>query len=184
MNNSGKFKKISSTSFYCIIPPWVISLIFSNKCVTVNMKFSVCNFCHDFYHWSFPKFSSNVTYRNTEAFSSIFFTEAWQELYENVYTFVFRYIRIIVLNNAITMCCDDEMSYNVNKVSPDGYVQTKQHGRKNGWTRPWHPLQIVGWFFLIFFGVTHFSIIVLYLPLEWKAAGIIVSFLILLACAQ
>ena len=82
------------------------------------------------------------------------------------------------------MCCDDEMSYNVNKVSPDGYVQTKQHGRKNGWTWPWHPLQIVGWFFLILFAVTHFSIIVFYLPLEWKAEGIIVSFLILYAWAQ
>ena len=117
-------------------------------------------------------------------FLFFFLIEAWHELYENAYIFVFRYITIIVLNNAVTMCCDDEMSYNVNKVSPDGYVQTKQHGRKNGWTWPWHPLQIVGWFFLILFAVTHFSIIVFYLPLEWKAAGIIVSFLILYTWAQ
>ena len=50
------------------------------------------------------------------------------------------------------------------------------YGRTNGWTCPWHPFQFIGWFFLLLFGVAHFSIIVYYIPLEWNAAAVIVCF--------
>lgn len=49
--------------------------------------------------------------------------------------------------------------------------------RRNGWSCPWHPLQLIAWFFLCFFAVTYFGIIVSYLPREWRPAAYIVSFL-------
>jgi len=71
-------------------------------------------------------------------------------------------------------CCGD--SYQPNKVGPHkNSVVTAQYGRVNGWSCPWNPLQIVGWFLLILFAVTHFAILVHYLPLEWTPAGVIVS---------
>jgi len=65
-------------------------------------------------------------------------------------------------------------SNQVTPVSHDGHVEVKQYGRKNGLSFPLHPLQVVGWFFIILFLVTHFAVLVWYLPLEWKAAGIII----------
>ena len=74
-------------------------------------------------------------------------------------------------------CCGKN---NQNKVLPvNGNVSTKQYGRKNGWSCPWHPLQIIGWFFILLFALTHFAILVFYLPLEWIPAGVIVSFSII-----
>ena len=76
-------------------------------------------------------------------------------------------------------CCGGK---NSNKVSPDfsvsydSQVLANQFERINGWTCPWHPLQIIAWLFLIMFGVVHFGILVNYLPKEWHAAGYIVSF--------
>lgn len=55
-------------------------------------------------------------------------------------------------------------------------VAIQQRERINGWSCPWHPLQFVAWFFLIFFSVLYFGVIVFYLPKEWRAAGFIVSF--------
>lgn len=55
-------------------------------------------------------------------------------------------------------------------------VAVSQRERINGWSCPWHPLQFVAWFFLIFFSVFYFGVIVFYLPKEWRAAGFIVSF--------
>lgn len=55
-------------------------------------------------------------------------------------------------------------------------VAMNQRERINGWSCPWHPLQFVAWFFLIFFSVFYFGVIVFYLPKHWRAAGFIVSF--------
>ncbi|XP_065675108.1 uncharacterized protein LOC136071992 isoform X1 [Hydra vulgaris] len=66
-------------------------------------------------------------------------------------------------------------TYNTNKVCPEnGEAKIKQFSKVNGWTCPLHPFQILGWFFIILFAVTHFSILVYYLPLEWISAGIII----------
>lgn len=71
-------------------------------------------------------------------------------------------------------CCSENY-HPQNKVLPKevGHVQ---YGRVNGLSCPWHPLQLLGWFFLILFAVTHFAILVHYLPLQWRPAGVIVSF--------
>lgn len=53
-------------------------------------------------------------------------------------------------------------------------VAVSQRERINGWSCPWHPLQFVAWFFLIFFSVFYFGVIVFYLPKEWRAAGFII----------
>ena len=68
-----------------------------------------------------------------------------------------------------------------NKVSPDyslqeNQVDVNQFERINGWSCPWHPLQIIAWFFLVIFATVHFGILVNYLPKEWQAPGYIVSF--------
>ena len=55
-------------------------------------------------------------------------------------------------------------------------VAMNQRERVNGWSWPWHPLQFVAWFFLIFFSVFYFGVIVFYLPKEWRPAGFVVSF--------
>lgn len=36
--------------------------------------------------------------------------------------------------------------------------------RKNGWSRPLHPLQLCAWFFLLFFAVCYFFLMVPHLP--------------------
>lgn len=71
-------------------------------------------------------------------------------------------------------CCPTNQSNN--KVSPGTDAYVTHYGRVNGWSCPWHPLQFVGWFFILLFAITHFAILVHYLPLEWIPAGVIVSF--------
>lgn len=47
--------------------------------------------------------------------------------------------------------------------------------RKNGWSSPFHPLQLVAWFFLIFFSVSYFIIMIPNLPTsetKWIAGSI------------
>lgn len=55
-------------------------------------------------------------------------------------------------------------------------VLIPQRERKNGWTCPWHPLQLIAWLFLIFFAVSYFGIFVFFLSVEWRPAAFIVSF--------
>ena len=74
-------------------------------------------------------------------------------------------------------CCGH--GHSNNKVLPGhtDAVKVRKYGRINGWTCPPHPLQVLGWIFMIVFAITHFAILVFYLPLDWIPAGIIVSFL-------
>lgn len=69
-------------------------------------------------------------------------------------------------------CCPTNQSNN--KVSPGTDAYVTHYGRVNGWSCPWHPLQFVGWFFILLFAITHFAILVHYLPLEWIPAGVII----------
>ena len=54
-------------------------------------------------------------------------------------------------------------------------VAMNQMERVNGWSCPWHPLQFIAWFFLIFFAVVYYGTFVPHLSLEWRPAGYIVS---------
>ncbi len=47
--------------------------------------------------------------------------------------------------------------------------------RVNGWGCPLHPLQFVGWFFVVFFAIAHYGFLVFYTPDHWRIATIIVS---------
>ena len=54
------------------------------------------------------------------------------------------------------MSCCCSKTYNVNKVKPvhhdtEGDIATVQYGRVNGFSCPLHPLQFIGWFFIILF---------------------------------
>ncbi|XP_031560299.1 probable palmitoyltransferase ZDHHC1 [Actinia tenebrosa] len=53
-------------------------------------------------------------------------------------------------------------------------AEVVQRDRKNGWSCPWHPLQLIAWLFLCFFAVTYFGIVVSYLPREWRPAAYII----------
>ncbi|XP_066928208.1 uncharacterized protein [Clytia hemisphaerica] len=69
-------------------------------------------------------------------------------------------------------CCGGDSYHPKNKVVPDEVGQA-QYGRTNGLSCPLHPLQLIGWFFITLFGITHFGILVHYLPSEWVPFGII-----------
>ncbi|XP_066288821.1 palmitoyltransferase ZDHHC1-like isoform X3 [Branchiostoma lanceolatum] len=76
------------------------------------------------------------------------------------------------------MCCK--------KDSPDPgstaglAVQTP---RKNGWSWPLHPFQLIAWFFIAYFGVVHFGVLVPVMPTEWQIAGyILVGIFLALHC--
>ena len=72
-------------------------------------------------------------------------------------------------------CCGRTHHNRSNKVLPgQDEVTVKKYGRVNGWTCPLHPLQVIGWFLILLFAVTHFSILVFYLPEHWLPAGIII----------
>lgn len=38
--------------------------------------------------------------------------------------------------------------------------------RRNGWSRPWHPLQAAAWFFIPFFAVSFFAFMIPHLPTQ------------------
>lgn len=72
-------------------------------------------------------------------------------------------------------CCGSSPPQNKVLPEEEAYVQTAQYGRVNGWSCPLHPLQIIGWFLIILFAITHFGILVYYLPMSWQGTGVIVS---------
>jgi len=50
-----------------------------------------------------------------------------------------------------------------------------QRSRRNGWSWPPHPLQIVAWLLYLFFAVIGFGVLVPLLPHHWVPAGYAVS---------
>ncbi len=40
--------------------------------------------------------------------------------------------------------------------------------RTNGWYCPWHPLQYMAWFFVLFFALLHFGFLGHYVPGYWS----------------
>lgn len=50
-----------------------------------------------------------------------------------------------------------------------------QRSRRNGWSWPPHPLQIVAWLLYLFFAVIGFGVLVPLLPQHWVPAGYAVS---------
>lgn len=54
-----------------------------------------------------------------------------------------------------------------------------QWSRRNGWSLPLHPLQILAWFFLLMFAVLYFGVLVPNLPSgAWRISAFIVSFVV------
>ena len=51
--------------------------------------------------------------------------------------------------------------------------------RHNGWSFPWHPFQLIAWFFILLFTVTHYGILAFYVPGLWRIAAYAVSLLAL-----
>lgn len=50
-----------------------------------------------------------------------------------------------------------------------------QRSRRNGWSWPPHPLQIVAWLLYLFFAVIGFGVLVPLLPHHWVSTGYTVS---------
>lgn len=50
-----------------------------------------------------------------------------------------------------------------------------QPSRRNGWSWPPHPLQILAWLVLIFFAVVGFGVLLPLLPRPWLSIGYAVS---------
>uniref|UniRef100_A0A8B9BH71 Palmitoyltransferase n=1 Tax=Anser brachyrhynchus TaxID=132585 RepID=A0A8B9BH71_9AVES len=65
-----------------------------------------------------------------------------------------------------------------NKTAPENFgdavpeVQV-QRARRNGWSWPLHPFQIIAWLLYLFFALVGFGILVPLLPLHWLPAGYI-----------
>lgn len=51
------------------------------------------------------------------------------------------------------------------------------HPRRNGCSCPWHPFQLIAWFFILLFTVAHFGFLAFYVPGLWRIAIYAVSFL-------
>ena len=60
-------------------------------------------------------------------------------------------------------------------VAPVIKVTEVSRPRVNGWSCPLHPLQFVGWFFVIFFAIAHYGFLVFYTPGYWRIIPITVS---------
>ncbi|XP_060041334.1 palmitoyltransferase ZDHHC1 isoform X2 [Erinaceus europaeus] len=71
-----------------------------------------------------------------------------------------------------------------NKTAPEKTVETAseqasgtspallgQRSRRNGWSWPPHPLQIVAWLLYLFFAVIGFGVLIPLLPYHWSSAG-------------
>ena len=52
--------------------------------------------------------------------------------------------------------------------------------RKNGWSLPLHPCQVLAWIFLTCMVVLYYGVFVHYLPFAWRIVGITVSEIALL----
>lgn len=66
-----------------------------------------------------------------------------------------------------------------NKTAPENLGEAGpkvQRARRNGWSWPLHPFQIITWLLYLFFALVGFGILVPLLPLHWLPAGYIVSF--------
>uniref|UniRef100_A0A8C3IQT5 Uncharacterized protein n=1 Tax=Chrysemys picta bellii TaxID=8478 RepID=A0A8C3IQT5_CHRPI len=68
-----------------------------------------------------------------------------------------------------------------NKTAPEKEGEAtvevqSQHTRRNGWSWPLHPFQIIAWLLYLFFALIGFGILVPLLPHHWVPAGYIVSF--------
>lgn len=68
-----------------------------------------------------------------------------------------------------------------NKTAPENFGEAVlevqvQRARRNGWSWPLHPFQIIAWVLYLFFALVGFGILVPLLPLHWLPAGYIVSF--------
>ncbi|XP_053555494.1 palmitoyltransferase ZDHHC1 [Bombina bombina] len=59
------------------------------------------------------------------------------------------------------------------KDTEETSAEPPQHSRKNGWSWPPHPLQIIAWATFIFFTVIGFGILIPLLPRHWVPAGYI-----------
>ncbi|XP_039359008.1 palmitoyltransferase ZDHHC1 isoform X7 [Mauremys reevesii] len=65
-----------------------------------------------------------------------------------------------------------------NKTAPEKEGETtaevqSQHARRNGWSWPLHPFQIIAWLLYLFFALIGFGILVPLLPHHWVPAGYI-----------
>ncbi|XP_035399698.1 palmitoyltransferase ZDHHC1 isoform X3 [Cygnus atratus] len=65
-----------------------------------------------------------------------------------------------------------------NKTAPENFGEAVpevqvQHARRNGWSWPLHPFQIIAWLLYLFFALVGFGILVPLLPLHWLPAGYI-----------
>lgn len=67
------------------------------------------------------------------------------------------------------------MDSNPEAPPPTQEVMEVTHSRLNGWVCPWHPLQLLGWFFVLFFTVAHFGFLVFYTPEYWRIFTYVVS---------
>lgn len=63
----------------------------------------------------------------------------------------------------------------MDRESRTGHQVESTFVRSNGWSAPFHPLQLLAWFFLLFFSVTYFILMVPNLPTsqtKWIAGSI------------
>nr|XP_047934663.1 palmitoyltransferase ZDHHC1 isoform X2 [Anser cygnoides] len=65
-----------------------------------------------------------------------------------------------------------------NKTAPENFGEAVpevqvQRARRNGWSWPLHPFQIIAWLLYLFFALVGFGILVPLLPLHWLPAGYI-----------
>ena len=51
------------------------------------------------------------------------------------------------------------------------------HPRRNGCSCPWHPFQLIAWFFILLFSMAHYGFLAFYVPGLWRIAIYVVSFL-------
>lgn len=49
-----------------------------------------------------------------------------------------------------------------------GVQKEEARPRTNGWSCPWHPLQCLAWFFVLFFTLFHFGFLAHYIPGLWR----------------
>ncbi|XP_048815038.1 palmitoyltransferase ZDHHC1 isoform X2 [Lagopus muta] len=66
-----------------------------------------------------------------------------------------------------------------NKTAPENLGEAGpkvQRARRNGWSWPLHPFQIITWLLYLFFALVGFGILVPLLPLHWLPAGYIILY--------
>ncbi len=60
-------------------------------------------------------------------------------------------------------------------MSEGGQVGVVAHPRRNGWSCPPHPLQILVWCVIIVLAVLHYGVLVFYIPGLWRILAYVVS---------